>query len=236
MLPRTTTDALGKVIRRNGDDDKPGKPDAENSVPPAEDNAEGGPWLGVRVESASAALRDQLGLEKDQGVVVALIAPDSPAAKAEIRVNDILLSLDDKNLSTPADLRSEIDKRKAGDTIRLKVLRKGQQSDVSVTLEGKKDNETDGADKPSKPDRNGGKGGKGGKGGIDNEVHIEIDSDGAHASATATAEGSAGSSFDDILSDPNVPENFKKTVREMKDRMREFEDKHGIKGGKGQNE
>jgi hypothetical protein len=224
------TDALGKVTRRKGDDDKSDKSDTEDTDPPAEDNQDGGPWLGVRVEAASSALRDQLGLEEDEGVVVAVLAPDSPAAKADIRVNDILLSLDETKLSSPSDLRSEIEKHEAGDVIQLKVLRKGQRSDVSVTLEEKKDddNPDEPGDKPDKRDR------KGGDTSDRNDVHIEIDGDGGHASATATAEGSAGSSFEDILDDPNVPENFKKTVREMRDRMRDFEDKHGIDVGKDQ--
>jgi hypothetical protein len=219
------TDAMGKVTRRMGNDDKPDDSNPGDSDSPAEEGQNEGPWLGVRVESASSALRDQLGLEEDEGVVVAVLANDSPASKADIRVNDILLSMNETKLSTPSDLRNEIGKHEVGDIIQLKVLRKGQQSDVSVLLEEKKedDNANDQGDKPAKPDRQR-------DGGDDkNEVHIEIHGDGGHGSATATAESSSGSNFDDILGDPNVPENFKKTVREMKDRMREFEDKHGIK-------
>ena len=33
----------------------------------------------------------------------------------------------------------------------------------------------------------------------------------------------AGVDFDRLLSDPNLPEEFKKTVREMQERMKEFE-------------
>ncbi|MCU0749820.1 MAG: PDZ domain-containing protein [Akkermansiaceae bacterium] len=147
-------------------------------------------------------------------------------------MNDILLSIDETKLSTPADLRREIGKHEVGDIIQLKVLRKGQRSDISVTLEEKKkdDNANEPGDKPAKPD------GQGGPNADDkNEVHIEIDGKGGHASATATAESSSGSSLEEILDDPNVPENFKKSVREMRDRMREFEDKHGIDGDKDKN-
>jgi hypothetical protein len=225
------TDALGKVIRRKGNDDKSDDSDAADSDSTAEEDPNEGPWLGVRVESASSALRDQLGLEEDEGVVVAVLANDSPASKADIRVNDILLSIDETKLSTPSDLRNEISKHEVGDIIQLKVLRKGQKSDISVTLEEKKkdDDANESGDKPAKPDRS--------QGNTDdkNEVHIEIDGDGGHASATATSESSTGSSFDDILDDPNVPENFKKTVREMRDRMRDFQDQHGIEGDKDKN-
>ncbi len=37
------------------------------------------------------------------------------------------------------------------------------------------------------------------------------------------------SSFSSILDDPNVPDNFKKTVREMQKRQVEFKRKHGNK-------
>ncbi len=39
-------------------------------------------WIGVRAEAATAALRAQLRLPEDQGVVVGEVMPDSPAQKA----------------------------------------------------------------------------------------------------------------------------------------------------------
>ena len=91
------TDALGHVTRHQ---DHPGA-----ATEPAEPAAGGdGPFLGVRVQAAPPALRDQLGLAADEGVVVDVVAPKSPAAKVGIRVNDILVALNATKLSTPEGL------------------------------------------------------------------------------------------------------------------------------------
>jgi membrane-associated protease RseP (regulator of RpoE activity) len=213
------TDALGKVTRFKGDKDD--KATGDSAKPEDSATKDNGPWLGVRMQVASAALRDQLGLEEDEGVVVEVLAPDSPAAKSDLRVNDILIALDETKLSTPADLRKELQKHEAGESIQLKILRKGERSEVTVVLEERK---TDDSKKPANPPpAEADKGANSSK----EEIHVEVDGEGGQASAHASS--SSGSGLDDMLDDPNVPENFKKSLREMQEKMREFEKKHGIK-------
>src|SRR5262249_44721292 len=55
--------------------------------------------LGVQLRKPSAALADQLDLPKGQGMVVEEVGPNSPAAKAGVKANDILLELDGKAVS-----------------------------------------------------------------------------------------------------------------------------------------
>jgi membrane-associated protease RseP (regulator of RpoE activity) len=213
------TDALGKVTRFKGNENDEARQESDKPESPAtDDNA---PWLGVRVQAASAALRDQLGLEEDEGVVIDLLAPDSPAAKADIRVNDILLALAETKLTTPADLRDELQKHEAGESIQLKILRKGQRSEATVVLEERKAD--DSKKRANPPPAEAGKSANSSK----EEIHVEIDGEDGHASAHASS--SSGNGLDDMLDDPNVPENFKKSLREMQEKMREFEKKHGIK-------
>ncbi len=59
--------------------------------------------LGIGVESVPPALFSQLPdvLSKGQGVLVAQVAKDSPAAKAGLQPNDILLSFGDQKLYSP---------------------------------------------------------------------------------------------------------------------------------------
>lgn len=198
------TDSDGKVTRIGKQEDERG----------AEPNAAGddqGGWLGVHVVEASAALRDQLGLAKDEGVVVEAVAPDGSAAKAGLRTNDLLLSLDEVKLSDAEDLRAELRRRGPGDTVSIELLRKGEKKTESVTL-GKRG---------GKPDQEGK-----GKGGDSKTTKIELDvqTDGSGAKGSASAV--AGDSLDELLDDPNLPENFKKSLREMKERMDDFEKKH----------
>ena len=50
------------------------------------------------------------------------------------------------------------------------------------------------------------------------KIEIEIDSD--------VQDLDIGNGLDAVLDNPNVPEEFKKTVREMKKQMEEFQKKH----------
>ena len=58
-----------------------------------------GTYLGVLFASVPDVVYDQVPqLDRNRGVVVSYVIPDSPAAKAGLRRNDILLQYDDHKL------------------------------------------------------------------------------------------------------------------------------------------
>jgi len=57
--------------------------------------------LGLSTEEAPEALASQFGLNSGEGLVVIYVAPDSPAAKAGFRKNDVLVELGDQLLVSP---------------------------------------------------------------------------------------------------------------------------------------
>jgi beta-lactamase regulating signal transducer with metallopeptidase domain len=87
--------------------------------------------LGVQVESPSAALMDQLGLNKGEGQVIMQIRPESPAAKAGLQTNDILLQLDGKAVpSDPREFAKLLEGIKANEAVEAVVLRKGKKETI----------------------------------------------------------------------------------------------------------
>lgn len=87
--------------------------------------------LGATLEPAADSLRAQLGIPKDQGVVVAMLADDGPAARAGLMQNDILLSLAGKPLAQADDLPKQL--KAAGESpVRLEVLRAGKPLSLKV--------------------------------------------------------------------------------------------------------
>jgi hypothetical protein len=88
-------------------------------------------WLGVQCEPASEFLREQLGLPKDQGLVVVRVVPRGPAGKADIRPNDLLLSASGTKLSAVADLAAAVDAAKE-ESLKLQLLRGGKTIDVAA--------------------------------------------------------------------------------------------------------
>jgi membrane-associated protease RseP (regulator of RpoE activity) len=91
-------------------------------------------WLGVGVDEAPAALNSQLRLDPGVGLVVTFVAPDSPAAKAGLQKNDLLVELEGQSLVLPAQLRKMVQSRKEGSLVKLAYFRGGKKEAVTATL------------------------------------------------------------------------------------------------------
>ena len=88
-------------------------------------------WIGLNCRPAQDALRAQLDLPEGTGLVVELVVPDSPAAKAGIEQFDVLVKADGKPLEKLQDLIDAVDAAKEKE---LKLeLRRGGKS-VELTL------------------------------------------------------------------------------------------------------
>jgi serine protease Do len=104
------------------------------------------PWLGVRYVVLNDKIAEANKLSVDYGALVAAgqtaeevaVVPSSPADKAGLRANDIILEINGVKLDEKT-LAGEISKYDVGATITLKILRKGEIKTVKVTLEERKD-------------------------------------------------------------------------------------------------
>jgi len=91
-------------------------------------------WLGVSTTEASDALASQLDLLPGVGLLVTYVVTESPAAKAGLQKNDVLITFDDQSLVHPAQLRKLVRSRKVGDTVKLGFYRAAKLKTVSVRL------------------------------------------------------------------------------------------------------
>ena len=93
-------------------------------------------WLGVYIRPMPGALTAQLSglMPSGEGILVAQVQPQSPAAKAGIEANDILLSLDGQKLYSPAQLTRLVASSKAGKQVDLKVIRHGKVIDIKAQI------------------------------------------------------------------------------------------------------
>lgn len=69
-----------------------------------------------------------------QGVYVRIVNSDSPAEKAGIRVGDLIIGANGKEITSMDELNKIKEEFKPGDTIKLTVYRDGQKLDLSLTL------------------------------------------------------------------------------------------------------
>jgi len=100
------------------------------------------PWLGISGSAVSEDLASEHDLPVKQGVLVAEVLPDSPAARAGIRggsrrdpaSGDIILSLDNRDVKAVEDIVSYLDLRKVGDHVTVRFLRGGSPQTADVEL------------------------------------------------------------------------------------------------------
>jgi membrane-associated protease RseP (regulator of RpoE activity) len=93
-----------------------------------------GPWVGISVGPADGVLRSQLRLPDGTGVVVTQVVPNGPAQQAGVEEHDVLLSVNDKPVSSGDDLDKILQSASPdGPPLRLKLLRRGQALEKQVT-------------------------------------------------------------------------------------------------------
>lgn len=90
--------------------------------------------VGINMSDASDTLREHFGLGEGVGFVVDNVIDGLPAAKAGIRAKDIVVSIDGEDVNQ-SSLRERLQGRKAGDTVRVGLLRKGERMEVQLKLE-----------------------------------------------------------------------------------------------------
>lgn len=100
----------------------------------AEEGAGG--YLGIGVESLHPALVMHLPdtLLDGQGVMITHVAPDSPAAKAELKAHEILVTYDGQKLFSPEQLVKLVHADKPGHQVKLEVVQDGKLESHTVTL------------------------------------------------------------------------------------------------------
>jgi membrane-associated protease RseP (regulator of RpoE activity) len=92
-------------------------------------------YLGFSPLDVSSELREFLGAPKDGGVLVQSVKEGGPAAKAGLKVGDIVTAIDGKPVDSAWNLGDLLDDKKAGDSVRLDVIRNRQRQTLVAALE-----------------------------------------------------------------------------------------------------
>ncbi len=100
------------------------------------------PYLGVRYLMLSQAIAEQNNLEISEGALIVrgedrtqlAVIPGSPADKAGLQENDIILEINGEKLTVDNHLAEVVSRFKPNETIKLKVWSKGEEKEISLTL------------------------------------------------------------------------------------------------------
>jgi serine protease Do len=96
-------------------------------------------FLGISLQSIDYNLAQAFNLKKVGGALVTSVVKDSPADKAGIQVEDIVLKVDEKPVNSAAVLRNAVYIMKPGTKIQLTILRKDQTIQIPATVTDFKD-------------------------------------------------------------------------------------------------
>ncbi len=92
------------------------------------------PFIGVNTQQNSASLAKRYDLPQVNGVVIASVVANAPAAKAGLAPKDVITAIDGQELVDESTLPRILDQHNPGDTITLAIVRGSEKRTVKLTL------------------------------------------------------------------------------------------------------
>jgi serine protease Do len=94
----------------------------------------GGSWLGAGVAEVTPDKMKEFKLPAERGVVLGKIVPDSPAAKAGLKQNDVVTEINGQRVEGTEQFRRMIREIPTGRTAQFTVWRDGRAQNITVTI------------------------------------------------------------------------------------------------------
>jgi serine protease Do len=91
-------------------------------------------FLGVQTKALTPELAKQLKIEANAGAVVTDVVPNSPAAKAGLKPDDVITAVNDRPAKNPVELREAIQEAGPGKEVTLQVVRGQEKLSPKTTL------------------------------------------------------------------------------------------------------
>ena len=91
-------------------------------------------WLGVAIQDLTPELAAALKVPVEEGAVVSGVNEDTPAAKAGLKEEDVVVAVDGTTISSASGLSRRIAVARPNQKVRLTLYRQGKKRDLTVTL------------------------------------------------------------------------------------------------------
>ena len=92
------------------------------------------PQLGVQLRTINSDLARIHSLPVEEGAIITQVLPGTAAAKAGLRLGDIIVRLDEEEIDSRPKLQYLLWKLRVGDTVQLTILREGKEQSFTITL------------------------------------------------------------------------------------------------------
>ena len=91
--------------------------------------------IGVAIQDLTPDLAQALGTKHTQGAVIARVEAGSPAERAGLRTNDLVVAINGAPMRSGVELRNRVGLSRIGDEVELSVERGGAERNVTVRIE-----------------------------------------------------------------------------------------------------
>jgi Do/DeqQ family serine protease len=93
------------------------------------------PWLGARLQAVTPEIAETLGLRLPTGALVANVASSSPAARAGLKLSDLIVAIDGQVVDDPNAFDYRFATRPLGGSAQIDVQRGGKTLKLTIPLE-----------------------------------------------------------------------------------------------------
>jgi len=90
--------------------------------------------LGVSIQTIDAEVAKALDATVDSGALIALVEPGSAAEKAGLKVDDIIIEVNEKKITGASELRNTIGLMGSGEKVNIKYIRDGKTRSTTALL------------------------------------------------------------------------------------------------------
>src|SRR5256885_4353173 len=101
------------------------------------------PWLGARLQAVTPEIAETLGVRLPSGALVAHVAASGPAARAGLKLSDLIVGIDGQIIDDPNAFDYRFATRPLGGAAQLDVQRAGKTMKITVPLETAPDTNRD---------------------------------------------------------------------------------------------
>jgi Do/DeqQ family serine protease len=93
------------------------------------------PWLGAKLQAVTPEIAESLSLKRPAGVLVSSVIPRSPAARAGLRIGDLVVELDGQSIDDPNAFDYRFATKPLSGHAQVTIFRGGREVKLGIPLE-----------------------------------------------------------------------------------------------------
>ncbi|MCB1456842.1 MAG: trypsin-like peptidase domain-containing protein, partial [Nitratireductor sp.] len=92
------------------------------------------PWIGADFQNVTAEIADSLGMNRPRGAIVTGVVDKGPADKAGLKVGDVVIAVNDRDIDGADTLGYRLDTVGTGGVAELTLLTRGKRRTIDIAL------------------------------------------------------------------------------------------------------